>query len=57
MQYTKSSRWYKDMGYYQWLWWSTFWVCEDEHLLRAVILYMLCIMSTSVIQLNFTSIS
>ena len=39
------------------LWWNTFWVCEDEHKLRAVILYMLCITSTSVIQLNFTSIS
>jgi len=25
------------------LWWNTFWVCENEHLLRAVILYMLCI--------------
>lgn len=53
---TNSSRWYTDMGYYQWF--------VVEHFLglwrwtlTAVILYMLCIMSTSVIQLNFTSIS
>jgi len=39
------------------LWWNTFWVCENEQLLRAVILYILCIMSTSVFHLNFTSIS
>jgi hypothetical protein len=39
------------------LWWNTFWFCEDEHLLRAVILYVLCVTPTRVIQLNFTSIS
>jgi len=42
---------------FSYLWWNTFWVCENEYLLRAVILYILCIMSISVFHLNFTSIS
>lgn len=34
------------------LWWNAFRIYEDEHLLRAVILCMLFIVSTSVIQLT-----